>query len=43
VQDAEAYQVLRDRVGAIEGILRGLADLKAGRTNPAREGSVSYT
>ena len=37
VQDAEAYQVLRDRVGAIEGILRGLADLKAGRTNPARE------
>ena len=37
VQDAEAYQVLRDRVGAIEGILRGLADVKAGRTKPARE------
>ena len=29
--------MLRDRVGAIEGILRGLADVKAGRTKPARQ------
>ena len=33
VQDAEAYQALLDRVEAIEGIQRGLADVKAGRTN----------
>jgi hypothetical protein len=31
VQDAEAYQALLDRVEAIEGIQRGLADVKAGR------------
>jgi prevent-host-death family protein len=37
VQDAEAYQVLLDRVEAIEGIQRGLADVKAGRTKPARQ------
>jgi prevent-host-death family protein len=30
VQDAEAYQALLDRVEAIEGIQRGLADVKAG-------------
>ena len=35
VQDAEAYQALLDRVEAIEGIQRGLADVKAGRTKPA--------
>lgn len=37
VQDAEAYQALLDRVEAIEGIQRGLADVKAGRTRSARE------
>lgn len=37
VQDAEAYQELLERVEAIEGIQRGLADVKAGRTKPARE------
>ena len=36
VQDAGAYQALLDRVEAIEGIQRGLADVKAGRTKPAR-------
>jgi hypothetical protein len=37
VQDAEAYQVLLDRAEAIEGIQRGLADVKAGPTKPARQ------
>jgi len=37
VQDAEAYQALLDRVEAIEGIQRGLADVNAGRTKPARQ------
>jgi prevent-host-death family protein len=37
VQDAEAYRALLDRVEAIEGIQRGLADVKAGRTKPARQ------
>jgi prevent-host-death family protein len=37
VQDAEAYQELLERVETIEGIQRGLADAKAGRTKPARE------
>jgi PHD/YefM family antitoxin component YafN of YafNO toxin-antitoxin module len=37
VQDAEAYQALLDRVEAIEGIQRGLADVKAGHTKPARQ------
>ena len=37
VQDAEAYQALLDRVEAIEGIQRGLADVKAGRTSSADE------
>jgi PHD/YefM family antitoxin component YafN of YafNO toxin-antitoxin module len=37
VQDAEAYQELLDRVETIESIQRGLADVKAGRTKPARE------
>ena len=35
VQGAEAYQALLDRVEAIEGVQRGLADVKAGRTKPA--------
>jgi PHD/YefM family antitoxin component YafN of YafNO toxin-antitoxin module len=37
VQDAAAYQALLDRVEAIEGIRQGLADVKAGRTRPARQ------
>ena len=37
VQDAGAYQTLLDRVEAIEGIQRGLADVKAGGTKPARQ------
>ena len=37
VQDAAAYQALLDRMEAIEGIQRGLADVKAGRTKPARQ------
>lgn len=37
VQDAEAYQALLDRVEAIEGIQRGLADVKARRTKSARQ------
>lgn len=38
VQDAAAYQALLDRVEAIEGIQRGLGDVKAGgRTKPARQ------
>jgi len=36
VQDAEAYQALLDRVEGIEGIQRGLTDVKAGRVKPAR-------
>ena len=35
VQDAEAYQALLDRVETLEGIQRGVADVKAGRTKPA--------
>ncbi len=37
VQDAVAYQALLDRVEAIEGIQRGLEDVKAGRTKPASQ------
>jgi prevent-host-death family protein len=37
VQDAEAYQELLDRVETVESLQRGLADVKAGRTKPARE------
>jgi prevent-host-death family protein len=37
VQDAEAYQALLERVETIEGIQRGLADVRAGRTKPARK------
>lgn len=36
VQDAEAYQALLDRVETIEGIQRGLGDVKAGGVRPAR-------
>jgi prevent-host-death family protein len=37
VQDAEAHQELLERVKTIEGIQRGLADVKAGGTKPAPE------
>lgn len=37
VQDAEAYQHLLDRLETVEALQRGLADVKAGRTKPARE------
>jgi prevent-host-death family protein len=37
VQDAEAYQELLDRVETIEGLQRGLSEVKAGRTKPAQE------
>jgi hypothetical protein len=37
VQDAAAYQALLDRIDTIEGIQRGLADVKARRTTPARQ------
>ena len=37
VQDAEASPALLDRVEAIEGIQRGLTDVKAGRAKPARQ------
>jgi prevent-host-death family protein len=36
VQDAEAYQELLDRVETIDALQRGFADVKAGRTRPAR-------
>jgi prevent-host-death family protein len=37
VQDAAAYQALLDRVEALEGIQRGVADVKAGRSKPAQQ------
>ena len=37
VQDAEAYQALLDRVETLEGIQRGVADVRAGRTKPAQQ------
>lgn len=37
VQDAAAYQSLLDRVATVEGIQRGLADVKAGRTKAAQQ------
>jgi len=37
VQDAAAYQALLDRVAIVEGIQRGLGDVKAGRMKPARQ------
>jgi prevent-host-death family protein len=40
VQDAEAYQVLLelvDRMEAVEGIRRGLEEMKAGKGRPAEE------
>jgi predicted transcriptional regulator len=40
VQDVKSYKKLLDaidRAEAIEGIRRGLEDVKAGRTRPAKE------
>jgi len=37
VQDVAAYQALLDRIEASEGIQQGLADVKTGRTKPARQ------
>ena len=40
VQDADAYQKLLDQIDeleALEGIKRGLADVKAGRVTPVAE------
>ena len=37
VQDAEAYQQLVERVETVEALQRGFADVKAGRTKPARD------
>lgn len=40
VQDADSYQRLLDAVehaSAVAGIKRGLADVKAGRTKPAKQ------
>jgi prevent-host-death family protein len=37
VQDAETYQEIADRLEAIEGVRRGLDDLKAGRTRLASD------
>lgn len=37
VQDAQAYQLLLNRVQTTEALRQGLADVKAGRTKPARE------
>ncbi len=37
VQDAEAYQETLDRLEAIEGIRKGLAQLSGGQTEPAAQ------
>ncbi|MBI4602109.1 MAG: type II toxin-antitoxin system Phd/YefM family antitoxin [Planctomycetes bacterium] len=37
VQDAASYQVVMDKLEAIEGIRRGLREAKLGKTRPARE------
>jgi prevent-host-death family protein len=36
VQDAAAYQALVDRIETVEALQRGLADVKAKRTKPAK-------
>jgi hypothetical protein len=41
VQDAEAYQVLLDRAEAIEGIQRGLADVKAAPHEASASGTLA--
>jgi prevent-host-death family protein len=45
VQDAASYQKLLDRVDemeALEGIQRGLADVKAGRVTPLRKFEAEF-
>jgi prevent-host-death family protein len=45
VQDAASYQELLDRVDrleALEGIQRGLADVKAGRVTPLRKFEAEF-
>ena len=37
VQDAESYQALLERVEVIEGLQRGLQDMRAGRVKPTKE------
>lgn len=40
VQDAESYEEFlrqKDRIETIEGVRRGIADMKAGRTRPSEE------
>src|SRR4029434_10887444 len=37
IENGSHEKTLLDRVEAIEGIQRGLADVKAGRTKPARQ------
>ena len=37
VQDADSYRLLLERAEAIEGIRRGLADVRHGRTQPLDE------
>ena len=37
VQDATAYQQLLERVETVEALQRGFADVKDGRTKPARD------
>ena len=37
VQDATAYQQLLERVETVEALQRGFADVKVGRTKPARD------
>ncbi len=40
VHDAESYEEFlrqKDRIETIEGVRRGIADMKAGRTRPAEE------
>ena len=45
VQDAASYQKLLDRVDeleAIDGIKRGLTDVKAGRVTPLRQFEIEF-
>jgi prevent-host-death family protein len=37
VQDVEAYQELLDRVETVDALQLGFADVRAGRTKPARD------
>ena len=37
LQDAKSYQALLERVEVIEGLHRGLQDMRAGRVKPAQD------